>query len=292
MNRFWKLLGTVVIVIFIAGALLQTTRFAQNGAEAISNSSVGTNLGDLAPNFTGTTLSGETFKLSEMRGKTVLINAFASWCAPCILETPELVDAYNPADEDIIFIGLNVLESKQAVAGYQEEFNVSYPLVLNPDGKLTEIFKPVGLPTSWFIDPEGIVRYVHAGAMTPDLIQEALQSVSAGRTPDLENLDAVSSAAGKPDGNAAGPANPQTAPTNKRIVDENEYNYPQLLPYDMIRPIYNPHFVNAAESPLVDNELVMGVAINGEAKAYPVSVLSFREMVNDELGGRPILITW
>jgi thiol-disulfide isomerase/thioredoxin len=292
MNRFWKLLGTVVIVIFIAGALLQTMRIAQNEADTISNSSVGTNLGNLAPDFTGTTLSGETLKLSEMRGKTVLINAFASWCAPCILETPDLVDAYNASDGDFIFIGLNVLESKQAVAGYQEEFNVSYPLVLNPDGKLTEIFKPVGLPTSWFIDPQGVVRYIHAGAMTPDLIQEALQSVSAGRTPGLKNLDAVSSAVKKPDGYAAGAANPQTAPTNKRIVDENEYNYPQLLPYDMIRPVYNPHFVNVAESPLVDNELVMGVALDGEAKAYPVSVLSFREMVNDELGGWPILITW
>ncbi|MEJ2706517.1 MAG: TlpA disulfide reductase family protein [Anaerolineales bacterium] len=186
MNRFWKLLGTVVIVIFIAGALLKTTRFAQNEAEAISNSSVGTNLGDLAPNLTGTTLSGETLKLSDMRGKTVLINAFASWCAPCILETPHLVDVFNESsEEDVIFIGLNVLESQEAVAEYREEFGVSYPLVLNQDGRLTETFKPVGLPTSWFIDPDGVVRYIHAGAMTPEVIKNALQSASAGHTLNL-----------------------------------------------------------------------------------------------------------
>jgi len=48
----------------------------------------------------------------------------------------------------------------------------------------------------------------------------------------------------------------------------------------------------AAESPLFDDDLVMGVAIEGEAKAYPVSVLRFREMVDDELSGIPILVTW
>jgi hypothetical protein len=64
------------------------------------------------------------------------------------------------------------------------------------------------------------------------------------------------------------------------------------LPRDAIRPVYEPDFVSAADSPLQADELVMGVAIKGEAKAYPVSVLRFREMVNDELGGLPILVTW
>jgi len=65
-----------------------------------------------------------------------------------------------------------------------------------------------------------------------------------------------------------------------------------LLPRDGIRPIYEPDFVGAPDSPLDENELVMGVAIQGEAKAYPVTVLRFREMVDDELGGLPILVTW
>ena len=89
-------------------------------------------------------------------------------------------------------------------------------------------------------------------------------------------------------------------PTNTAIPVEGEYEgsrfdefiFQDALPFDAIRPVYNPEFVPADEAPFVEEELVMGVSINGESKAYPVSVLSFREMVDDELGGLPILVTW
>jgi hypothetical protein len=98
--------------------------------------------------------------------------------------------------------------------------------------------------------------------------------------------------------NEAG-ANPQVdsptqSPSPSPTDDLGLSNIPfvPLLPRDAIRPVYEPDFVSAADSPLQADELVMGVAIKGEAKAYPVSVLRFREMVNDELGGLPILVTW
>jgi hypothetical protein len=82
------------------------------------------------------------------------------------------------------------------------------------------------------------------------------------------------------------------SPTATEERDFSDFVFVPLLPYDGIRPIYEPDFVEAPDSPLNDDELVMGVAIQGEAKAYPVSVLRFREMVDDELGGLPILVTW
>ena len=83
-------------------------------------------------------------------------------------------------------------------------------------------------------------------------------------------------------------------PTSLELPDSrfDNFVFQQLLPFDGIRPIYEPQFVNAEESPLFEEELVMGVSIQGEAKAYPVTVLRFREMVDDELGGLPILVTW
>ena len=71
-----------------------------------------------------------------------------------------------------------------------------------------------------------------------------------------------------------------------------DYHWSQLLGRDDIRPIYDPQFVSADEAGYDDDELVMGVAIEGEAKAYPVGLLNFREMVNDELAGIPILVTF
>ena len=71
-------------------------------------------------------------------------------------------------------------------------------------------------------------------------------------------------------------------------------DYFPSIPFDGIFPVYNPKFVTADEvgTLMFDDELVMGVAWGGEAKAYPVTVLRFREMVNDELAGIPTLVTW
>jgi hypothetical protein len=94
---------------------------------------------------------------------------------------------------------------------------------------------------------------------------------------------------------ASQPSPVPTAPPaakNVRIEDPNEYVYSQLLPFDGIRPIYDPQFASAADAPLQDDELVMGFALGDEAKAYPIAVLRSREMVNDELAGIPILVTW
>jgi hypothetical protein len=83
-----------------------------------------------------------------------------------------------------------------------------------------------------------------------------------------------------------------TTEINERVDDPNNYGYSQLLPWDAIRPVYDPTFTSASEAPLQDEELVMGVTLDGESKAYPVTVLRFREMVDDELAGWPILVTW
>jgi hypothetical protein len=80
--------------------------------------------------------------------------------------------------------------------------------------------------------------------------------------------------------------------TNPRVEVPDNLRVNWLLPPDGIRPVYNPEFVPAAEAPLDDEELVIGVSLEDEAKAYPITVLRFREMVNDELAGWPILVTW
>lgn len=79
---------------------------------------------------------------------------------------------------------------------------------------------------------------------------------------------------------------------NKRIDDPNSYSFAQLLPFDGIRPVYDPEFVTAGEAPLQEDELILGITLEGESKAYPITVLRHREMVNDELAGIPILVTW
>ena len=65
-----------------------------------------------------------------------------------------------------------------------------------------------------------------------------------------------------------------------------------LIPRDSIRPIYEPTFISPAEAGLMDADLVIGLSLNGDPRAYPVHILRRREMVNDVVGGVPILATW
>jgi len=79
---------------------------------------------------------------------------------------------------------------------------------------------------------------------------------------------------------------------NRRVPMEDNYSFAISLGFDSIRPIYSPEFAPAAEAALDDEELILGVAWDGEAKAYPISVLRYREMVDDELTGIPTLVAW
>ena len=79
-------------------------------------------------------------------------------------------------------------------------------------------------------------------------------------------------------------------PTGQKIVDPRAYR--KLIARDVIVPVYEPRYVGPEEANLVDQELVMGVEVNGESKAFPIGLIRNREIVNDTIGGVPLLITW
>ncbi len=195
-KSIWKPFVLILVAgIMVADVLLDSQTIEPGLADAgenthildpaIASLPVGTQTGERAPNLMGLTLDGQEVQLADLQGRTVLVNVFASWCAPCRLEAPHLVEAYNELDPDkFVFVGLNLQETPEAVAGFQSDFEIEFPLLLNQDGDLTEIFRPIGLPTSWFIDADGVVRYVHAGPVTADLLVRAMEDVEAGRQPD------------------------------------------------------------------------------------------------------------
>ena len=177
-KRIWKPLAFVLVICGLA-----TTLYFQ--VSSLRRPPVGVEIGELAPDFTVATLEEEPISLSDFRGKIVLVNDFATWCGPCQAETPSLVDVYNAEGDDVVFIGLNLQESESKVAEFKDQYNIPYPLALDPDGKVSELYRPVGLPTSWFIDSEGVVRYVHAGPMTTAMLQETLDAIREGREPNI-----------------------------------------------------------------------------------------------------------
>jgi thiol-disulfide isomerase/thioredoxin len=191
MKKIWRVIILVLVAGIMTGDLILDYRTQaqahpqDNEAAELLGLSVGIAVGELAPDFTGTTVDGQTITLSDLKGKLVLVNVFASWCGPCRLETPHLVEVYNELDRDRVeFIGLNLQETPGAVEFFKDEFSINYPLVLNESGDLTDIYSPIGLPTTWFIDRDGVIRFRFSGAMTKEALQAILEDVAAGREPD------------------------------------------------------------------------------------------------------------
>lgn len=187
MKMIWKVLTLLSIVGALAGvSYFQSTLPTVNQVNSTDGLQTGTSIGELAPDFTAITLEGETIRLSDYRGKIVMINDFATWCGPCLLETPHLVELYDARQDEIEIIALNMQENESEVADYQSQFGIRYPLVMDPNGELTEeTYRPIGLPTSWFIDSDGVVRYVHSGPLTAPMLEEVMVAINEGREPDV-----------------------------------------------------------------------------------------------------------
>ncbi len=115
-----------------------------------------------APALTGPTLEGGTFDLAEHRGKVVVLNVWASWCAPCRAEADELAAvAEEKADDGEVFVGLNTRDSAAPAAAFVERFGIPYPNVVDSDGTKQLLFSdtlpPQAIPSTLVIDREGRV---------------------------------------------------------------------------------------------------------------------------------------
>jgi len=122
-----------------------------------------------------------------------------------------------------------------------------------------------------------------------------LTACSAATEPDgVKTSTSVSSTVQSVEKSEISPLESTTITTtlNRRVDVEDNYSFPFSLGFDSIHPVYSPEFAPASNAPLEGEELVLGIAWDGEAKAYPISVLRYREMVDDELAGIPTLVTW
>jgi thiol-disulfide isomerase/thioredoxin len=122
--------------------------------------------GFAAPDFTLETLDGSQLTLSEFRGRPVMLNLWASWCLPCRVEMPAIERVYQRHRGDgLVVVGLNVTaqDSEAAARAFVQEFGLGFPIVLDRDGAASARYELMGLPSTYFIDRQGIVRNVIIG---------------------------------------------------------------------------------------------------------------------------------
>lgn len=126
-------------------------------------------VGEPAPDFAlldardGTTVR----KLSDFRGKAVVVNWYASWCKPCRSEIPEFLEAEAAAGGQVVFFGVDYLEDREAAVSILDDLKATYPAVLDSEGSVAEQYRvSQGLPVTFFIDRDGVLRAFHTGQLT------------------------------------------------------------------------------------------------------------------------------
>ena len=135
-----------------------------------------------ATDFEVTLLSGETFRLSEQKGKVVLMNIWATWCPPCREEMPDLVDLYNKyKDQGYVTLGVSIDEQGESVVHpFMEEYNVTYPMYIDADGTVMDKYGPtMGIPTTYIIGRKGNLRYFAVGALTKKELEPRIKELLA-----------------------------------------------------------------------------------------------------------------
>src|SRR5579864_3007208 len=136
-------------------------------------------IGSAAPDFALSGLDGKAVQLSSFRGQWVYLNFWATWCAPCRQELPVYQELLSGEFGDyrgkLAFLAVDQNETADTVNAYLKKYNFHLPIVLDPDAKATNLYGILNLPITFIIDPQGVLRYEHIGAMTPDYLQRYLQ---------------------------------------------------------------------------------------------------------------------
>ncbi|MDN4523338.1 redoxin domain-containing protein [Fictibacillus fluitans] len=146
-----------------------------------SSGKTGINEGDTAPDFQLSSLSGKPIKLTDYRGKKVVINLWASWCPPCKAEMPHMQAFYEEQerkDTEIIAVNLTKLEKDvNAPKQFVKENDLTFPIAMDDEGKAGEMYQAFSIPTSYIINKKGVIMKKVVGPMSKEFLQKTMESI-------------------------------------------------------------------------------------------------------------------
>lgn len=156
---------TTVIVLLIFAAWVGYVLIAPSGTvEGIA-------IGTMAPDFELKTTDGQTVKLSDYKGKPVMLNFFATWCPPCRAEMPALQAVYKEYEaQGFVILAVNLNESNLAIDAFRDKLGLTFPIVVDKTDSVSRTYGIVPLPTSYFVGKDGKV----VGKWTGEISKEKL----------------------------------------------------------------------------------------------------------------------
>lgn len=148
-----------------------------SAAVSASGAEIGVDKGQIAPDFTLKTLNGESLTLESLRGRVVLLNFWATWCVPCAAEMPDfekLTQTYPSTD--FVVLAVNNMEGADKVSEFVKKYGLSFPVVLDPDGKVNNKYRALGYPLSLVLNREGVIIEKRLGPFDPEKLPAQAKS--------------------------------------------------------------------------------------------------------------------
>jgi peroxiredoxin len=168
-------LALLIVPLILHTERLESKSKATEAASAAPKKSEGTaaNL-----DLTFKDMNGTAVRLADYKGKVILLNVWATWCGPCELEIPELVEAYSKyKDKGVVVLGISLDDPAETLREYAPKKQMNYPLLLWDDA-FDEAYGPiVGVPITFFIGRDGTISRRHFGPVTKERIEQEIKAL-------------------------------------------------------------------------------------------------------------------
>ena len=176
MNR-WHLLFCIILI--MGGSWVWTSQLSTDRAASLRQSEPA--LYQNAPKFALTALDGTEFRFDNSQdqplAKPIVLNFWATWCAPCQRELPELQAAEERYGDRVEIIGIDEGESASVVVPFVDERGLTFTILLDSDTAVGSRYNVLGMPTTFFIDREGIIRHIWTGEMNRITLAEGIARI-------------------------------------------------------------------------------------------------------------------
>ncbi|WP_174733411.1 redoxin domain-containing protein [Mesobacillus harenae] len=172
---FRKMIAPVFLLLLFSVAIVQAMEESDQNA-VIASKPISAAVGEEAPDFTLKDLKGKEVTLSEFKGKKVMINFWATWCPPCKAEMPAMQELYSKTGGELEIIAVN-LDSKNNVAGFADENELTFPILLDEQDSVNQVYSVISIPTSYFLNEQGIIIAKHIGSMTYEQLEEYVNKI-------------------------------------------------------------------------------------------------------------------
>jgi thiol-disulfide isomerase/thioredoxin len=169
----WFVGGLVVVAVIVLIAALYPNENAPDRGPAQV-------IGSELPALTLPVLHGRDGNLGRLRGKDAVVNVWATWCGPCRREMPALALLAHNLGPRLTVVAIDQGEDAQVVKAYVKQFNVGFPVFLDREQRIGTMLHLVGLPSSFFVDRNGVVRDAVDGEMTYQMMSEKAHRLIAG----------------------------------------------------------------------------------------------------------------